>query len=100
MNLTFYSKTVQDNLDQGRLSSDKAQAWSGYSLVFLLFTKMSIVRRPHTYLPYICLHPRQTILDCVDGSSSPSVLAYLSHLGLNCPDLRCQFCAGLSLGQV
>ena len=147
MNLTFYSKTVPDNLDQGCLSSDKAQvrgsfkmfvinfalivlsslsfqvffswllniwvilllfrydpwdrnirvlssmmciiflAWSGYSLVFLLFTKISIVRRAHTYLPYICLHWSANHTWLVDDSSSPSVLAHLSHLSLYCPHL-------------
>ena len=100
VNLTFYSKTVPDHLDQGWLSSDKAQARSGYSLMFLLFTKISIVRRAHTYLPYICLHWSANQTWLVDGSSSPSVLAHLSHLSLYCPHLWCQFCTGLSLGQV
>ena len=36
----------------------------------------------------------------VDGSSSPSVLAYLLHLRLFCPILLCQFCAAGCLGEV
>ena len=36
----------------------------------------------------------------VDGSSSPSVLAYLLHLSLFCPNLLCQFCAAACLGEV
>ena len=89
--------------------------WVLFSVSYPLFPKMSIVHIPHTYLTYIrkcsicnliliymfyiCLHCsvyKSYLIEgslanhtwLVDGSSSPSVLAYFSYLGLNCPDLR------------